>query len=187
MNPQLRRLLLDLGPLVVFFAVFQLSHNNIILATEVFIPVMLAALALGYWLERKLSPMAIVTALVVVVFGGLTIYFNNAMFIKMKPTVIYLMFGGVLLGGLAFNRLFIKYALSFEFEMPESAWRSLTWRWGLFFSCLAGLNEIVWRNFSESDWVIFKVWIILPLIAVFALAQAPLLMKHMKSDDAPGA
>jgi intracellular septation protein len=187
MNPQLRRLLLDLGPLVVFFAVFQLTHNNIILATEVFIPVILASLGIGYWLERKLSPMAIVTAAMVVVFGGLTIYFQNAMFIKMKPTVIYLMFAGALLGGLAFNRLFIKYALSFEFEMPEATWRSLTWRWGLFFLALAVLNEIVWRNFSETDWVIFKVWIILPLIFVFAMAQAPLLMKHMKTDDTPTA
>jgi intracellular septation protein len=187
MNPQLRRLLLDLGPLVVFFTVFQLTHNNIILATEVFVPVMLVSLGLGYYLERKLSPMAIVTALMVVVFGGLTIYFKNAVFIKMKPTAIYLMFASALLGGLAFNRLFIKYALSFEFEMPESAWRSLTWRWGIFFLALAGLNEIVWRNFSESQWVIFKVWIILPLILVFGMAQAPLLMKYMKSDDAPGA
>lgn len=187
MNPQLRRLLLDLGPLVVFFAAFQFFHNNIILATEVFVPTMLASLALGYWLERKLSPMAIVTALMVIVFGGLTIYFKNAMFIKMKPTVIYLMFASALLGGLAFNRLFIKYALSFEFEMPESAWRALTWRWGLFFLSLAGLNEIVWRNFSEGQWVIFKVWIILPLIAGFAMLQAPLLMKYMKSDDKPSA
>jgi intracellular septation protein len=187
MNPQLRRLLLDLGPLVVFFAAFQLSHNNIILATEIFVPVMLIALAAGYWLEGKLSPMAIVTALMVVVFGGLTIYFKNAMFIKMKPTAIYLMFASALLGGLAFNRLFIKYALSFEFEMPESAWRALTWRWGIFFLALAGLNEFVWRRFSEAQWVFFKVWIILPLIVVFAMAQAPLLMKYMKSDDAPDA
>lgn len=185
MNPQLRRLLLDLGPLVVFFAAFQLSHNNIFVATEVFIPVMLLALGAGYWLERKLSPMAIVTALMVVVFGGLTLYFKNAMFLKMKPTVIYLMFASALLGGLAFNRLFIKYALSFEFEMPESVWRALTWRWGFFFLALAGLNEVVWRTFSESQWVIFKVWIILPLIVAFAMLQAPLLMKHMKGDDSP--
>jgi intracellular septation protein len=185
MNPQLRRLLLDLGPLVVFFAVFQLSHNNIYLATEVFIPVMLASLGIGYWLERKLSPMAVVSAVLVVVLGGLTLYFKDTTFFKMKPTIIYLMFAGVLLGGLIFNRLFIKYALSFEFDLPESAWRSLTIRWGGFFLVLAALNEAVWRNFSESQWVFFKVWIILPLIFLFGAAQAPLLIKHMKHDE-PG-
>ncbi|HJW40812.1 MAG TPA: septation protein A [Rhizomicrobium sp.] len=182
MNPQVRRLLLDLGPLAVFFAAFELSHHNIILATEIFIPTILASLGIGFWLERKLSPMAIVTALMVTVFGGLTIYFNDATFIKMKPTAFYLMFSGILLGGLAFNRLFIKYALSFEFEMPESAWRTLTWRWGLFFLGLAMLNEIVWRNFTTGQWVIFKVWITMPLVFLFGLAQAPTLMRHMPQD-----
>ncbi len=183
MNPQLRRLLLDLGPLVVFFAVFQFF--GIFVATAVFIPAILAALGAGWYLERKLSPMAIVTAAMVVLFGGLTLYLRNDTFLKMKPTVIYLMFASALLGGLAFNRLFIKYALAFEFELPESAWRALTWRWGSFFLVLAALNEIVWRNFSTANWVIFKVWIILPLLLLFGALQAPLLMKHMKSDDAP--
>jgi intracellular septation protein len=181
MNPQLRRLLLDLGPLVVFFATFQITHN-IMVATAAFIPLILAALALGYWLERKLSPMAVVTAVMVVIFGGLTLYFNDAAFIKMKPTIIYAMFSALLLGGLAFNRLFIKYALSFEFEMPDATWRALTWRWGVFFAVLAVLNEIVWHNFSESTWVAFKVWGILPLIFLFGALQAPLLMKHMPKD-----
>jgi intracellular septation protein len=182
MNVQYRRLLLDLGPLAIFFAVFQFAHNDIFLATKIFIPVALIALGLGYWFERKLSPMALVSALLVVVLGGLTLYFKNAVFIKMKPTIIYLMFAGVLLGGLAFNRLFIKYALAFEFELPEAAWRALTWRWGVFFLFLAGLNEIVWRNFSEPQWVFFKVWIIIPLLLAFGALQAPLLMKHMPDD-----
>jgi intracellular septation protein len=183
MNPQLRRLLLDLGPLVVFFGVFQFF--GIFAATAVFIPAILIALGAGYYLERKLSPMAILTALIVVVFGGLTLYFKNAVFLKMKPTIIYLTFSAALLGGLAFDRLFIKYALSFEFELPESAWRSLTWRWGIFFLGLAALNEFVWRTFSEGNWVIFKVWIILPLLFLFGAAQAPLLLKHMKHDEPP--
>ena len=185
MNPQLRRLLLDLGPLVIFFGAFQFF--GIFVATAVFIPAILIALAAGWYIERKLAPMAIVTALIVVVFGGLTLYFKNDTFLKMKPTVIYLMFASALIGGLLFNRLFIKYALSFEFELPEATWRSLTWRWGLFFVGLAALNEIVWRNFSTANWVIFKVWIILPLIFLFGAAQAPLLLKHMKSDDTPAA
>lgn len=118
MNPQLRRLLLDLGPLFIFFGTFQFF--GIFVATAAFIPAILVALAVGYYLERKLSPMAIVTALIVVVFGGLTLYFKNAVFLKMKPTVIYLMFASALIGGLWFDRLFIKYALSFEFELPEA-------------------------------------------------------------------
>ena len=185
MNPQLRRLALDLGPLLVFFLGFQFF--GIFVATAVFIPAILVALGIGYWLERKLSPMAIVTALIVVVFGGLTLYFKDATFLKMKPTIIYLMFSGALLGGLLFDRLFIKYVLSFEFDLPDSTWRSLTVRWGIFFLALACLNEFVWRTFSESTWVTFKVWIILPLIFLFGAAQAPLLMKHMKGDDTPAA
>jgi len=185
MNPQLRRLLLDLGPLVIFFGTFQFF--GIFVATAVFIPAILVALGIGYYLDRKLSPMAIVTAAMVVVFGGLTLYLKNDTFLKMKPTAIYLMFAAALLGGLMFNRLFIKYALSFEFELPETTWRSLTWRWGVFFLGLAALNEIVWRNFSTAHWVIFKVCIILPLIFLFGAAQAPLLIKHMKSDDTPAA
>ncbi len=180
MNSQLRRLLLDLGPLIAFFAVFQFF--GIYAATAVFMVLVLASLAAGYALEKRLSPIAIFTALIVLVFGGLTLYLKNDLFVKIKPTIIYATFCAVLLGGLAFNRLFIKYALAFEFEMPESTWRALTWRWGLFFAGLAALNEIVWRNFSTGNWVIFKVWIILPLIFIFGALQAPTLLKHMPDD-----
>src|ERR1700750_798356 len=185
MNPSLPKLALDLGPLIIFFVTFQFF--GIFPATAVFIVVILAALGIGYAMDGKVSPMALVTAGMVVVFGGLTLYFKNDTFLKMKPTVIYLMFASALLGGLAFNRLFIKYALSFEFGLPEEPWRSLTWRWGIFFVGLAALNEVVWRNFSTGNWVIFKVWIILPLIFLFGAAQAPLLLKHSKSDDTPAA
>jgi len=121
----------------------------------------------------------------VLVFGGLTLYLKNDTFVKIKPTIIYSTFCIVLLGGLAFNRLFIKYALAFEFELPENAWRTLTWRWGLFFASLAVLNEIVWRNFSTANWVTFKVWIILPLILVFGALQTPLLLKHQPAEKPP--
>jgi intracellular septation protein len=183
MNPQLRRLLLDLGPLVVFFAAFQLF--GIFAATGAFMVVVLAALATGYALDRKLSPVALFTAAIVLVFGGLTLYLKNDTFVKIKPTIIYATFCVVLLGGMMFNRLFIKYALAFEFELPESAWRTLTWRWALFFGGLAALNELVWRNFSTAHWVIFKVWIILPLLLVFGALQAPLLLHHQIAKDPP--
>ena len=183
MNPQLRRLLLDLGPLVVFFAAFQFF--GIFAATGAFMVVVLAALATGYALDRKLSPVALFTATIVLVFGGLTLYLKNDTFVKIKPTIIYATFCVVLLGGMMFNRLFIKYALAFEFELPESAWRTLTWRWALFFGGLAVLNELVWRNFSTAHWVIFKVWIILPLLLVFGALQAPLLLHHQIAKDPP--
>lgn len=180
MNAQLRRMLLDLGPLIAFFLAFQFF--GIYVATGTFMVLVMVSLAVGYWRERKLSPIALFTAVIVLVFGGLTLWLKNDTFVKMKPTVIYATFCAVLLGGLAFNRLFIKYALSFEFEMPESAWRTLTWRWGLFFLGLAMLNEIVWRNFTTGQWVTFKVWITMPLVFLFGLAQAPMLMRHMPQD-----
>ena len=183
MNPSMRKLAFDLGPLIIFFATFQFF--GIFPATAVFIVAILIALVAGYAMDGKVSPMALVTAGMVVLFGGLTLYLKNDTFLKMKPTVIYLMFAAALLGGLAFNRLFIKYALAFEFELPESAWRTLTLRWGFFFLALAALNEIVWRNFTLSQWVTFKVWIILPLILAFGALQAPLLLKHMKHDEPP--
>jgi intracellular septation protein len=180
MNPQIRRLLLDLGPLIAFFVSFQLF--GIYAATGVFMVLVLASLAIGYWLERKLSVMALFSAVIVIVFGGLTIWLKNDLFVKIKPTIIYLTFATVLLGGLAFNRLFIKYALAFEFEMPEATWRLLTWRWGLFFLLQAALNEFVWRSFTTGEWVAYKTFGALPLTFIFGALQAPILMKHMPAD-----
>ena len=176
MNPQIRRLVLDLGPLLIFFAAFK--YLGIFGATAAFIAAVLFALLLGYILERRLSPMPLFTAVLVVVFGGLTLYLKNDIFIKMKPTVLYGFFGAVLLGGLLFNRLFIKYVFAQAFELDESGWKKLTVRWGLFFLCLAALNETVWRATSTATWVSFKVWVIIPLLFLFALAQTPLVIKH---------
>lgn len=176
MNPQIRRLALDLGPLLIFFATFRLL--GIYAATAAFMAAILAALAAGYLLEKRLSPMPLITALLVMIFGGLTLYLRNDMFIKMKPTVLYGIFGVVLLGGLRFNRLFIKYVFAQAFELTDAGWRKLTVRWGLFFLVLAVLNEVVWRSTSLSTWVSFKVWGIIPLIFLFALAQTPLVLKH---------
>lgn len=176
MNPQIRRLALDLGPLLIFFGSFKLL--GIYGATACFMVAVLVALAIDWITERRLSPMPLITAILVVIFGGLTLYLKNSMFIKIKPTVLYAFFGVVLLGGLNFNRLFIKYVFAQAFELDDTGWRKLTVRWALFFLALAALNEAVWRTQSESIWVSFKVWIILPLIFLFALAQTPLLLKH---------
>jgi intracellular septation protein len=176
MNPQIRRLALDLGPLFVFFAAFEFA--GIFTATGIFMVAVLVALAVGWHLEKRLSPIPLITAILVVIFGGLTLYLRNDIFIKMKPTVLYVIFGATLLGGLRFNRLFIKYVFTEAFDLTEKGWRGLTWRWGLFFLTLAAINEAVWRNTSTATWVSFKVWGIMSLIFLFALAQTPFLLKH---------
>jgi intracellular septation protein len=175
MSPQVRRLVLDFGPLIIFGAVF--FGWGIFAATAAIIPAVLVALAIGYSLEKKLSPMPIFTAAVVVILGGLTLYLKNDAFIKMKPTVVYGFFSAILLGGLMFNSLYIKYAFTIAFELDEDGWRKLTVRWGLFFLGLALLNEAVWRNFSTGVWIYAKIGMI-ALTFLFAIAQAPLLMKH---------
>ncbi len=180
MNPQVRRLALDLGPLLIFFAAFK--YLGIFGATAAFIVAVLVALVLSFMIERRLSPMPLFTAVLVVIFGGLTLYLRNDVFIKMKPTVLYGFFGMVLLVGLAFNRLFIKYVFAQAFELDEQGWKKLTVRWGLFFLCLAAINETVWRATSTATWVAFKVWVIIPLIFLFALAQTPLVIKHQTPD-----
>ena len=176
MRPQTRRQLLDLGPAIVFFAAFE--YGGIFVATAAVMVAVLVALGIGFAHERRLLPMPLFTALLVLIFGGLTLYLKNEMFIKIKVTILYCFFGAILLGGLAFNRLFIKYVFAQAFELDESGWRQLTWRWGLFFLALALLNELVWRNASTATWVTFKVWGIIPLIFLFALAQTPFVMKH---------
>ena len=177
MSPQVRRLALDFGPLIIFGAVYFASGKNIFVATATLIPAVLVALAIGYGLDKKLSPMPIFTALVVVTMGGLTLYLKNDAFIKMKPTVVYGFFSAILLGGLLFNTLYIKYAFTIAFELNEEGWRKLTVRWGLFFLGLAILNEAVWRNVSTAVWIYAKIGMI-GLTFLFAIAQAPLLMKH---------
>ena len=180
----LLKLALDLGPLILFFAAFK--FGGIYIATAVFMAASLVSLGIGYARTRKISPMPLITAIIVVVFGGLTLYLKNDTFIKMKPTVLYAIFGAILLGGLAFNRLFIKAVFAQAFELDEVGWRKLTWRWSFFAFALAALNEIIWRNFPTNIWVDFKVWAIIPLIMLFALAQTPLVMKHEigKKDEA---
>ena len=179
MNPQIRRLALDLGPLLIFFAGFK--YLGIFGATAAFMAAVLAALLVGWLVEKRLSPMPLFTAVLVLVFGGLTLYLKNDIFIKMKPTELYGFFGVLLLAGLFFNRLFIKYVFAQAFELTEAGWRKLTIRWGVFFVGLAVINEAVWRMTDTATWVSFKVWGIIPLIFLFALAQTPLVMKHQSA------
>ena len=130
----------------------------------------LAALAVSYVMTRHLPIMPVVTAVIVVVFGGLTLILHDATFIKVKPTIIYALFGAVLLGGLFFNKPLLGMVFDSLFHLTEEGWRKLTWRWAIFFLVLAVLNEIVWRNTSTNVWVDFKVFGVVPLTFVFGCA-----------------
>ncbi len=181
LNPALK-LVLDLGPLLVFFAAN--SRFGIFVATGAFMAAILIALAVAYALTRHLPIMPLVTAVVVVVFGTLTLVLHDELFIKVKPTIIYVLFGGVLLGGLAFGKSLLGVVFDSVFHLTEEGWRRLTLRWALFFLALALLNEIVWRTQTTNVWVDFKVFGVVPLTFLFAALQYPLLHKHALHEPA---
>jgi intracellular septation protein len=182
LNPVLK-LVLDLGPLLVFFAAN--SRFGIFTATGAFMAAILIALAIAYALTRHLPIMPLVTAVVVVVFGTLTLVLHDELFIKVKPTIIYVLFGGVLLIGLAFGKSLLGLVFDSVFHLTEEGWRKLTLRWALFFLALAVLNEIVWRTQTTDIWVSFKVFGVVPLTFLFAALQYPLLTKHAAPEAAP--
>ena len=189
-QPHGTKLMIELGPLLAFFTAWFLV--DIFWATGVLMAATLVSVIASKVLLGRVSPVIIATAVLVVVFGGLTFWFGDAHFIKMKPTIINLLFAGVLFGGLLTGRPLLKLLFGEAFNLTEEGWRKLTLRWMVFFVVMAVLNEIVWRNFSEAAWVNFKVFGLLGLTLVFALANAPYMAKHMIEDepqkpDAPSA
>ncbi len=177
-NPALR-LALDLGPLLIFFGVNALY--GIFAATGVFMVTIIAALIASRILTGKFAKMPLVTAVLVLVFGGLTLYLQDETFIKIKPTIIYILFASILLGGLAVKRIFLQTVLGEAFQLSATGWRLLTYRWAGFFIFLALANEAVWRSMSTDNWVSFKVFGLLPLTLLFAVMQTGFLQKHAKS------
>jgi intracellular septation protein len=175
------RLALDLGPLLLFFGVHALY--GIFIATGFFMVAIIAALITSRLLTGKFAKMPLITAVLVIVFGGLTLYLQDETFIKIKPTVIYVLFASILLGGLAVNRIFLQSVLGEVFQLNATGWRLLTYRWAGFFIFLALANEVVWRSVSTDTWVSFKVFGLLPLTLVFAVMQTRLLQKHAQSSD----
>lgn len=178
------RLSLELGPLVVFF--FANQRFGIFSATLAFM-VAMAVSVLAMWLAARRVPiMPLVSGAVVMVFGGMTLYFSDETFIKLKPTIVNLLFAGALFAGLAMRRNLLPIVFDGVLQLNAEGWRKLSWRWAFFFVFLAGLNELLWRNVSTDVWVAFKVWGVMPLTFLFALAQMPLIMRESSEETPAG-
>ena len=179
------KLALELGPLVVFFVAN--ARFGIFAGTAVFMVAILIALAVSWALTRHLPIMAIVSAVIVTVFGGLTLVLHDETFIKVKPTIIYALFGVTLTAGLIFRKPLLELVFDSVFNLTEEGWRKLTVRWAVFFLCMAVLNEVVWRTQTTDFWVSFKLFGAVPLTFLFAALQYPLLMKHEANPPAEQA
>jgi intracellular septation protein len=175
LNPLLK-LALDIGPLVLFVAAY--ARFGIFAATGTLMVTVVAALIASYVLTRHWPIMPVVTAIVVLVFGGLTLVLHDDTFIKLKPTIIYVLFGGVLLGGYVFDKPFLAIVFDAVFHLTDEGWRKLTLRWSAFFFVLAVLNEVIWRTQSTDFWVNFKLFGFTALTFVFMALQYPLLMRY---------
>lgn len=170
------KLATELGPLLVFFAAN--AKFDLFAATGAFMVAIVVALIASYVVTRHVPIMAIVSGVVVLVFGTLTLALHNETFIKIKPTIIYSLFGLILAGGLVFNRSLIAVMFDQMFNLTPRGWRLLTIRWALFFFAMAILNEIIWRTQSTDVWVAFKAFGVTPITAVFAMIQFPLINRH---------
>lgn len=170
------KMALEMGPLALFFA--GNSYGGIYVATVVFMVATIVALGLMWVLARKIAVMPLVSAVVVMVFGTLTLVLQDDHFIKMKPTMVNALFGVLLLGGLLFRKPLLPYVLDGMVKLTDEGWRILSIRWGVFFLVMAVLNEVVWRSVSTDTWVNFKTFGYLPLTFIFAMSQAPLMTRY---------
>jgi intracellular septation protein len=173
---QLLKFLVELGPLVVFF--LTNARAGIFWGTGLFIVATLISLVASRVLFGRVPVMPLVSAVVVVVFGGLTLWLQDDLFIKLKPTIVNGIFASVLFGGLFFGKSLLRYLFGDVFALDDEGWRKLTFRWACFFVFLAFLNEAAWRLFTTDQWVTFKVFGIMPITMVFAISQVGLLQRH---------
>ena len=176
----LYKLLIDIGPLAVFFIFY--TRSGLQASILPFMVATVIAVLFSYILEKKIPIMPTVGAGIVLLFGGLTIYFDNDVFFKMKPTIINILFAIILYGGILINKPLLKYLLGAALKLEEAGWKILTQRWIGFFIALAVLNEIVWRTQSTDVWVNFKVFGILPITFIFTMTQFPLIKKYQIED-----
>jgi intracellular septation protein len=183
LRPQMIKLGLELGPLIIFF--IANARTGIFTATAWFMGAMVVSLLLSWLILKKIAVMPLVTGVVVLVFGGLTLWLNDDTFIKIKPTITNTLFGSILLGGLLFKQSLLKYVFGEVYRLKPKGWWKLTLNWGVFFFVLAVINEILWRNFSTDVWISFKVWGIMPLTVLFSMSQLPLLSKYAPDAEPP--
>ena len=174
------KLLIDIGPLAVFFIFY--TRNGLQASILPFMIATIIAVLFSYILEKKIPIVPTFGAIIVLVFGGLTIYFDNDIFFKMKPTIINFLFAGILYSGILMKKHFLKHLLGAALKLEEQGWKIITQRWIGFFIALAVLNEIVWRTQSTDTWVNFKVFGMLPITFIFTMTQFPLIKKYQIED-----
>ncbi len=175
------KLLIELGPLLVFFGVN--AAYGIFAGTGAFMAATVLSLSLAWWLYHKVPVMLLVSAVIVLAFGGLTLYLQDDIFIKLKPTIVYTMFAILLLAGLFARKPVLALLFGPVFNLTDEGWRKLTLRWAVFFIAMAVLNEYVWRNYSTDTWVSFKAFGFLPITFLFAMAQVPLMQRYGVAED----
>jgi len=178
-NKSLLKFITDFGPLLIFFTIYYKSENNLRLAIPPLIIATLIAVLISYMVERKIPYVPLAGGIIISIFGGLTLYFNNPIFLYVKPTIINIIFALVLFVGKTFlNKNFLKILFNNAFQINETGWDKLNNRWIIFFIFLAFVNELVWRTQTEVIWVNFKVWGMLPLTFIFTAFQLPLINKY---------
>ena len=179
MNKSFLKFIADFGPLLIFFTIYYKSGNNLSVAIPPLLISTIIAVATIYLLEKKIPYIPLVGGIVISLFGGLTLYFNNPVFLYIKPTIINIIFATTLIVGKTFfNKNFLEFFFKTAFQLDELGWNKLNIRWAYFFIFLAILNELVWRTQPEATWVNFKVWGILPLTFIFTALQLPMINKH---------
>ena len=179
MNKSFLKFITDFGPLLIFFTIYYKSGNNLTVAIPPLIIATLIAVVIMYFVEKKIPYVPLIGGIVISLFGGLTLYFDNPIFLYMKPTIVNIIFASILIiSKIFFNKNFLKFFLQTAFQLDEIGWNKLNFRWAYFFIFLAILNEIVWRTQPETTWVNFKVWGMLPITFIFTGLQLPLINRH---------
>ena len=179
MNKSFLKFITDFGPLLIFFITYYRSGNDLSVAIPPLIIATIISVAIMYFVEKKIPFVPLIGGIIITIFGGLTLYFDNPVFIYMKPTIVNILFAGILISSkIFFQKNFLKLFLQTAFQLNEIGWSKLNFRWAYFFIFLAFLNEIVWRTQPEATWVNFKVWGILPITFIFTVFQVPLINKY---------
>jgi|TARA_R110002096_G_scaffold436096_2_gene667427 intracellular septation protein len=186
---QIIKLFIEIGPVIVFITAnsYYSDESGVggaIPATKIFIVAMIISMICSKIFLKKITAMLWASSVLVGLFGGLAIYFDNEIFIKLKPTILYGLFSILLLGGVLTGRAFIRNVLEAGFPpMEDIAWMKMSRNWGLYFLGCALLNEYIWRNYSFEDWLWAKLWVFIPLSFVFAMAQMPIITKHLLEEE----